>query len=45
MSHANTTSNKVRPDEPVESLPAKGFLQNAPDQANSQLRVPKVVDA
>ena len=45
MSHANTTSNKVRPDKPVESLPAEGFLQNAPDQANGQLRVPKVVDA
>ncbi|MBR00084.1 MAG: Asp-tRNA(Asn)/Glu-tRNA(Gln) amidotransferase GatCAB subunit C [Verrucomicrobiales bacterium] len=45
MSHANTTSNKVRPDEPVESLAAQGLLQNAPDQANGQLRVPKVVDA
>ena len=45
MSHANTTSNKVRPDESVESLPPEGFLQNTPDQANGQLRVPKVVDA
>ncbi|MDA7881632.1 Asp-tRNA(Asn)/Glu-tRNA(Gln) amidotransferase subunit GatC [Akkermansiaceae bacterium] len=45
MSHANNTSNKVRPDEPVESLPAEGFLQNTPDQSNGQLRVPKVVDA
>ena len=45
MSHANATSNKVRPDEPVESLPPEGFLQNTPDQASGQLRVPKVVDA
>ena len=45
MAHANTTSNKVRPDEPVESLPPEAFLKNTPDQANGQLRVPKVVDA
>ncbi|MFT7444158.1 MAG: aspartyl-tRNA(Asn)/glutamyl-tRNA(Gln) amidotransferase subunit C [Granulosicoccus sp.] len=44
-SHASSLSNKVRQDLPVESLPAEGFLQNTPDQANGMLRVPKVVDA
>jgi len=43
--HAYSLSNRVREDLPVESLPPEGFLQNAPDQANQQLRVPKVVDA
>jgi Asp-tRNA(Asn)/Glu-tRNA(Gln) amidotransferase C subunit len=38
-------SNRVRKDEPAPSLPAGDFLQNTPDQANDQLRVPKVVDA
>ena len=45
MCHAHATSNQVRKDEPVESLPAEGFLQNTPDQSQGQLRVPKVVDA
>ncbi|MDC0302663.1 Asp-tRNA(Asn)/Glu-tRNA(Gln) amidotransferase subunit GatC [bacterium] len=43
--HPIEMSNRVRKDEPVPSLPAEGFLQNTPDQANGQLRVPKVVDA
>lgn len=43
--HASNLSNKVREDVPVPSLPTEGFLQNTPDQAKSQLRVPKVVDA
>lgn len=43
--HACELANRVRPDEPVESLPPAGLLQNAPDQAEQQLRVPKVVDA
>ena len=43
--HPITTSNRVRKDEPIPSLPAEGFLQNTPDQANGQLRVPKVVHA
>ena len=38
-------ANRVRKDIPVSSLPAESFLQNAPDQASGQLRVPKVVDA
>ncbi|MEN8772274.1 MAG: Asp-tRNA(Asn)/Glu-tRNA(Gln) amidotransferase subunit GatC [Akkermansiaceae bacterium] len=43
--HPIEMSNRIRKDEPVPSLPAEGFLQNTPDQANGQLRVPKVVDA
>lgn len=43
--HASSLSNRVRQDVPVASIPAEGFLQNAPDQANGMLRVPKVVDA
>ena len=43
--HTNLDSNRVRKDEPVESLPPEGFLQNTPDQSQGQLRVPKVVDA
>ncbi len=43
--HANDLANRVRKDEPVPSLPSEGFLQNTPDQAKNQLRVPKVVDA
>ncbi|MGD1978960.1 MAG: Asp-tRNA(Asn)/Glu-tRNA(Gln) amidotransferase subunit GatC [Akkermansiaceae bacterium] len=43
--HAYSLSNRVREDVPVESLPPSGLLSNAPDQANNQLRVPKVVDA
>ena len=44
-SHATQLSNKVRKDEPVGGLKPGDFLQNAPDQAKGQLRVPKVVDA
>ncbi|MGC6425563.1 MAG: Asp-tRNA(Asn)/Glu-tRNA(Gln) amidotransferase subunit GatC [Akkermansiaceae bacterium] len=44
-SHATDLSNRVRPDTPVESLGAEAFLQNAPDQAQGLLKVPKVVDA
>jgi Asp-tRNA(Asn)/Glu-tRNA(Gln) amidotransferase C subunit len=33
----------MRNDEPHESLPPSAVLQNAPDQAQSQIRVPKVV--
>lgn len=43
--HPIEMSNRVRKDKPAPSLPAEGFLQNTPDQANGQLRVPKVVDA
>jgi len=44
-SHATQVSNRVRKDEPIPGIGAEAFLQNAPDQANGQLRVPKVVDA
>lgn len=43
--HPIIRANRVRKDIPVSSLPAESFLQNAPDQASGQLRVPKVVDA
>lgn len=33
----------MRDDIPHQSLPAELMLQNAPDQAQSQIRVPKVV--
>lgn len=33
----------MRDDEPHESLPATGLLANAPDQAQNQIRVPKVI--
>ena len=33
----------MRPDEPRESLPPQALLGNAPDQAQGQIRVPKVV--
>ncbi len=42
--HATPTNNQVRPDTPSPSLPPNGLLQNAPDQKDNQLRVPKVLD-
>lgn len=41
--HAAAVFGRMRADEPHQSLPAGGLLDNAPDQAQSQLRVPKVV--
>jgi len=35
----------LRADEPIPGLGPDALLANAPDQANGQLRVPKVVDA
>lgn len=35
--------DRMRDDEPHESLPLSAVLQNAPDQAQNQIRVPKVV--
>ncbi|MGJ8697904.1 MAG: Asp-tRNA(Asn)/Glu-tRNA(Gln) amidotransferase subunit GatC [Verrucomicrobiaceae bacterium] len=43
--HPNDLSNRVRPDVPVEGMTPEEFLQNAPDQSQGLLRVPKVVDA
>ncbi len=44
-SHATSVSNRVRQDAPQPGITSEAFLQNAPDQGNGQLRVPKVVDA
>jgi Asp-tRNA(Asn)/Glu-tRNA(Gln) amidotransferase C subunit len=33
----------MREDVPHDSLPPAAVLQNAPDQAQGQIRVPKVV--
>ena len=33
----------MREDAPWQSMPTELFLQNAPDQAQQQIRVPKVV--
>lgn len=33
----------MREDEPGESLPREAVLANAPDQAQEQIRVPKVI--
>jgi aspartyl/glutamyl-tRNA(Asn/Gln) amidotransferase C subunit len=33
----------MRDDEPHQSLPAAAVMQNAPDHAQGQIRVPKVV--
>lgn len=41
--HATPVAGRMRDDEPHESLPASAVLQNAPDQAQGQIRVPKVV--
>lgn len=35
--------DRMRDDTPHESLPVEAVLQNAPDQAQHQIRVPKVV--
>ncbi len=37
------TLGMMRDDLPLPSLPPELVLQNAPDQAQSQIRVPKVV--
>lgn len=42
-SHASDIIDRMRDDVPHESLPAAAVLQNAPDQAQGQIRVPKVV--
>lgn len=41
--HATPVAGRMRDDEPHESLAASAVLQNAPDQAQGQIRVPKVV--
>ena len=39
----NTVFGRMRDDVAHESLPLASVLQNAPDQAQGQIRVPKVV--
>ena len=41
--HPSPVFGRMRNDEAHESLPPAAVLQNAPDQAQSQIRVPKVV--
>ena len=41
--HATTVFGRMREDAPHESLTPAAALQNAPDQAQGQIRVPKVV--
>jgi aspartyl-tRNA(Asn)/glutamyl-tRNA(Gln) amidotransferase subunit C len=41
--HASPVFDRMREDLPHESLPPALVLQNAPDQAQGQIRVPKVV--
>ena len=41
--HAAPVFDRMREDTPHQSLSAEAVLQNAPDQAQGQIRVPKVV--
>ncbi len=41
--HPAAIFGKMREDIPHESLPPEAVLQNAPDQSQGQIRVPKVV--
>lgn len=41
--HPTPVAGSMRDDEPHTSLPVSAVLQNAPDQAQGQIRVPKVV--
>ncbi|HEX5790318.1 MAG TPA: Asp-tRNA(Asn)/Glu-tRNA(Gln) amidotransferase subunit GatC [Luteolibacter sp.] len=41
--HAAPVFDRMRDDVPHQSLPLDAVLRNAPDQAQGQIRVPKVV--
>ena len=41
--HAAPVFDRMRNDEPHTSLPVEAVMQNAPDQSQNQIRVPKVV--
>ncbi len=43
VTDANSLLGIMRDDSPGKSLPPSLVLKNAPDQAHSQIRVPKVV--
>ena len=42
--HASPVFDRIREDVARPGLKREEFLQNAPDQANDQLRVPKVIE-
>lgn len=42
-SYSSSVFGRMRDDVPHESLSPDGLLQNAPDQAQGQIRVPKVI--
>ena len=42
--HASPVFDRIREDVAKPGLERDAFLQNAPDQANDQLRVPKVIE-
>lgn len=42
-SYPTPVFGRMRDDSPLPSLPVEAVLQNAPDQAQGQVRVPKVV--
>lgn len=42
-SYSAAVFGRMREDTPHESLPKEAVLQNAPDQAQGQIRVPKVI--
>ena len=41
--HAAPVFDRMRDDSPHTSLPVEFVMQNAPDQSQNQIRVPKVV--
>jgi aspartyl-tRNA(Asn)/glutamyl-tRNA(Gln) amidotransferase subunit C len=41
--HTSAVFGRMREDVPHDSLPSAAVLRNAPDQTQSQIRVPKVV--
>ncbi|MBK1834241.1 Asp-tRNA(Asn)/Glu-tRNA(Gln) amidotransferase subunit GatC [Roseibacillus ishigakijimensis] len=43
--HPTPVFDVLRPDSPRPGLSPEAVLQNAPDSAQEQIRVPKVVDA
>lgn len=42
--YGGQVENKLRADEPVESLPVADVLANAPQQENDLIIVPKIVE-
>ena len=41
--HPAPVFDRMRQDDPHRSLPLEAVMQNAPDQSQNQIRVPKVV--